>query len=65
MELGLVVGDPDGVGRLVAAHGRGLVAHELIQAVAHRIGERPDAGGVALQVLPVVHFRAVSNRQNA
>ena len=54
MELGLVVGNPDGLGGLVAAHGRRLGAHELIELSAHGIGERADARGVPLRA-SVVH----------
>jgi hypothetical protein len=35
-----------------------LGAHEVVELVTHRIGERPDAGGVALQAVPAIHFRA-------
>jgi hypothetical protein len=56
VELGLVVGDSDGVGRLVTAHPSRLGAYELIELSAHGIGERANAGGVALQGVRVVHF---------
>ena len=55
VEFGLVVRDSDGVGRLVTAHRRRLSAHELVEPVAHWIGECTNAGGVALQRVHAIH----------
>jgi hypothetical protein len=54
VELGLVQGDADAVGRLVAGDGMVLGAHVEIELAAQRVGQRPDAGSLLEEVVHAI-----------